>query len=659
MKDKEFNIMYVFRHKFKLFACFIFSIFKVETMNSPYQQPIYQSGYPYLQQPPLIQQQYPPHAAGGYYTYPGTQVYGGFNPQFSQSYSLLQPQYQASQAPGQPQPYHVDQNQYYQIGSNQDAIKHQQVNGFEFEIENNLIKSFKDLMNRWRNYNYYFHGNKFKMLIRGTSRSDSKKEKNIIISNAKRQHLQMYVKVLLGLFSKHPINTSGKLSPLDDYHALVDGAAEAAKTVVELARSSAQKTSTTTIANEIDSLLRDTFQQVLNQGYILSEAQKRQGAYLVTLLAYLSNLYVQQNHYFDSANSFYEVEDNKGKHVIRGLNYAFVDPTYLRNSLGFVDKVNFQVIKYLAGNNFKEKIIDESDNQARTEYYKKVFANTFQIIQQGHYTSPEGNIHIINQGSHVSNTTNSEESVKRHHFENPCVVELVKKDSYEAAHHLISTDQYKHVAVLNFANEINPGGGVINGASAQEESLFRSSDLWVPLNGIKNKPQGELKYPIPELNTHFSSNVTVFRDKNYFLLDKPFQVSVLTSAAYNIKSRHWASNKIMEAAAKGINPKVTFPKGNPYITNTRKKIISQLKAAADNGVDAIVLGAFGAGAFSNNPEVIAKIYAQEIRDRFRYSFKNVTFAIITPKPSDQKNLDAFENVLKGYGLLPKTFKLGN
>ena len=239
------------------------------------------------------------------------------------------------------------------------------------------------------------------------------------------------------------------------------------------------------------------------------------------------------------------------------------------------------------------------------------------------------------------------------------MVELVKKDSYEAAHHLISTDQYKHVAVLNFANEINPGGGVINGASAQEESLFRSSDLWVPLNDIKNKPQGELKYPIPELNTHFSSNVTVFRDKNYFLLDKPFQVSVLTSAAYNIKSRHWASNKIMEAAAKGINPKVTFPKGNPYITNTRKKIISQLKAAADNGVDAIVLGAFGAGAFSNDPEVIAKIYAQEIRDRFRYSFKNVTFAIITPKPSDQKNLDAFENVLKGYGLLPKTFKLGN
>ena len=61
---------------------------------------------------------------------------------------------------------------------------------------------------------------------------------------------------------------------------------------------------------------------------------------------------------------------------------------------------------------------------------------------------------------------------------NPCEIVVEENTSFSAARKYIGSGK---LAVLNFANPENPGGGVQNGAMAQEECLCRSSNLYESL----------------------------------------------------------------------------------------------------------------------------------------------------------------------------------
>ncbi len=58
-------------------------------------------------------------------------------------------------------------------------------------------------------------------------------------------------------------------------------------------------------------------------------------------------------------------------------------------------------------------------------------------------------------------------------------------------------------------------------------------------------------------------------------------------------------------------------------------------------------GAFGCGAFQNNPEVVA-LASKNVIKEYMQAFKNIEFAVYC-SPRDDRNYKIFERVLKAIG----------
>lgn len=67
-----------------------------------------------------------------------------------------------------------------------------------------------------------------------------------------------------------------------------------------------------------------------------------------------------------------------------------------------------------------------------------------------------------------------------------------------------------------------------------------------------------------------------------------------------------------------------------------------LAVAAANGAQALVLGAFGCGAFRNDPAIVARAYAN-ILPAFRRQFRTIEFAVFCG-PRSTRNYEAFRGI---------------
>ena len=213
------------------------------------------------------------------------------------------------------------------------------------------------------------------------------------------------------------------------------------------------------------------------------------------------------------------------------------------------------------------------------------------------------------------------------------------KRTFEAAAAYART---MRTCVLNFASASNPGGGVVNGSSAQEEALCRCSTLYFNLNtnAMWNgfySPHRAARNPIHNDDAIWTPRVVVFKGDTAFprTLPEPewFEVDVISCAAPNL--REHPSNRMN--GGDGDRQVSLAPAELRAIHERRLSRI--LDIAAANGAEAIILGAFGCGAFRNDPAVVASADAAVV-PRYLARFKVIEFAIYC-RPGDTRNYDAF------------------
>lgn len=214
-----------------------------------------------------------------------------------------------------------------------------------------------------------------------------------------------------------------------------------------------------------------------------------------------------------------------------------------------------------------------------------------------------------------------------------------KLRSFEAAEDFLDVAPNKKVAVLNFASAKNPGGGVANGASAQEECLCRVSSLYNVISNDKFK-KDFYDYHKSRPGTIYSSrliyspDIVIIKDDDGELLSKPYKVDVITCAAPNLNSHS--------------NEKYSGDRGGSTLTDDQlyniqaARCTNMINAAAQHGVEVLVLGAFGCGVFKNNPEIVAKAMKFAL-ETSHYKFDRVIFPIYC-RDWETQNYDAFKKV---------------
>ena len=153
-------------------------------------------------------------------------------------------------------------------------------------------------------------------------------------------------------------------------------------------------------------------------------------------------------------------------------------------------------------------------------------------------------------------------------------------------------------AALNFANAYHVGGGYLSGARAQEEDLCRlMPQLYSQLR--------RLRYPIAPRAAHYTQTLLCRRAGSYELAP-PLRVAIVSSAMPNL------------GGAAGGRKGTPRAGSAEWEDTVRLRIRAVLAAAVAEKHPAVVLGAFGCGAFGNPPADVARLFAEALAsDEFR------------------------------------------
>lgn len=204
-----------------------------------------------------------------------------------------------------------------------------------------------------------------------------------------------------------------------------------------------------------------------------------------------------------------------------------------------------------------------------------------------------------------------------------------KSDSLDAADDLSNHVHESFIAITNFANAVRIGGAdSVGGKGSQEEQLFRSTCLRVSLEYAHQQSdagtRSETGRYIPYYGAIVSQDVPSIAGYHSF--------NYVSAAAPDLRTRFRSEGAYYQR------------QNDPRLVEEvlRRKLSAVMMGALLHGNQALVLGAFGAGAFHNDPRMVAGVIRELLdSERFNGRFTHV----VMPIGENDPNRAPFQAVL--------------
>ncbi|KMQ66981.1 hypothetical protein ACM46_03730 [Chryseobacterium angstadtii] len=199
--------------------------------------------------------------------------------------------------------------------------------------------------------------------------------------------------------------------------------------------------------------------------------------------------------------------------------------------------------------------------------------------------------------------------------------------SLKAILKLAEEENQDKIMCLNFASAKNPGGGFINGAEAQEESLARTSALYETQLQAWDyyKTHRDMESCFYTDMMIYSPKVPVFRKDKGELLLKPVFCNFITSPAVNA----------------GVVKRQEPDRAGEIYDAMDVRMDKMFALALNKDNETLILGAWGCGVFRNDPKEIVELFKKHLQGKYKNQFKRVVFAVLT---KNEEMLKLFETI---------------
>lgn len=263
---------------------------------------------------------------------------------------------------------------------------------------------------------------------------------------------------------------------------------------------------------------------------------------------------------------------------------------------------------------------------------RQVLAETLRVFQQA---DPPDHFHQLARDNHARWAVQAQPSPET------TEVQIHAGDWGEVT--LDLSRRYGQVfAALNMANAYVPGGGYIEGASAQEENIYRRSDCHFHIRNDDYDRETDRYRP------HMTDLISGRRGRVYLdTANSPVCIRGQEEPDQPSLGYRWLEEDEVFSFYELRSAAQDLRHGDPFDPDlARRQIAAQLDTLIEASVRHAVLGAFGCGAFRNPADEVAAVYRQEI-DKRRDSFSVLAFAI-RHMPYSASNLLPFQRAFETF-----------